>query len=224
MKITFISLFPNYFDSFKNHSIIKRAIEKKIVKIEIINPRNFSTNKKVDDYVIGGGAGMLLMIEPIVKAIESIKNNDSHVIFVNPRGETLKQKKSIQLTKKNHLIFICGHYEGVDSRIKYFIDEEISIGDYILSSGEISATIIADSIIRLLPNVIKNESHLNESFSDEILLEHDHFTKPNNFRNYNVPNVLLTGNHNDIRKYRRQNSIDRTIENILKKRNDKYGN
>ena len=217
MKITFISLFPEYYNSFKEHSIIKNALHKKIVSIETINPRDFSIDNQVDDTVYGGGAGMLLMIEPIVKAIESIKTKESYIILVGPRGKVLNQNKVKSLKSNKHLIFICGHYEGVDSRIMNYVDEEISIGEFIITGGEIASMMIADSIIRILPGTIKKESHMNESFEKNVIIEHDQFTKPVNFNGHKVPEVLLSGNHKDINKWRKQNSLDRTIELELKK-------
>ncbi|BDU67487.1 MAG: tRNA (guanine-N(1)-)-methyltransferase [Candidatus Tyloplasma litorale] len=218
MKITFISLFPEYYKGFIKHSIIKNAISKKIIEIEIINPRKFSQNNKVDDALYGGGSGMLLMIEPIVKAIRSVKNSDSYIVLVGPRGSKLKQDKVKSIAKNvKHLILICGHYEGIDSRIKYYIDEEISIGDYIITGGETASMVITEAIVRLIPNVIKNDSHMDESFENNGLLEYDQFTKPVEFEGHHVPQVLLSGNHYDIKKFRRQNSIDKTIEVLLRK-------
>lgn len=218
MKITFISLFPEYYESFKNHSIIKNALNKELVEIEQVNPRDFTEDGKVDDYIYGGGSGMLLMIEPIVKAIKSIKTDDSYVALVGPRGNALDQQKVRSMTTIKHLILICGHYEGIDSRIKNYIDEEISIGDYIITGGETASMIIADSIIRLLPGVIKEESHQDESFENDGLLEHDQFTKPLSYDGHNVPEVLTSGNHEDIKKWRKQSSIDRTIEIKINKK------
>lgn len=224
MKITFISLFPEYYQSFKNHSIIKNALNKKQIILEEVNPRDFTVDGQIDEYIYGGGRGMLLMIEPIVKAINSIKTKDSYIVLVGPRGNTLNQQKVRSMVNIKHLILICGHYEGIDSRIKDYIDEEISIGDYIITGGETASMIIADSIIRLLPGVIKEESHQEESFENDGLLEYDQFTKPIEFGGKKIPDVLLSGNHKDIKKWRRQNSIDRTIEVKLKKGNDDYGN
>ncbi len=224
MKITFISLFPEYFDNFKKHSIIKNAIKKNIVKIETINPRDFSEDNQVDDTIYGGGAGMLLMIEPIVKAIRSVKTKDSHVVFVGPRGKVLEQRKVKALKEKKHIILICGHYEGVDSRIINYIDEEISIGEFIITGGELASMIIADSVIRILPGTIKEESYENESFEKNGLVEYDQFTKPINFDGHKVPEVLLGGNHKNINKWRKQNSLDRTIELELKKGSKYNGN
>lgn len=220
MKVTFISLFPEYYDGFIKHSIIKNAIAKGLIEIETVTPRDFAVDNMVDDYIYGGGSGMLMMIEPIVKAIRSVKTDESYVALVGPRGKTLHQKMVRSMTGIKHLILICGHYEGVDARIKEYIDAEISIGDYILTGGETASMIIADSIIRLLPGVIKEESHQDESFENNGLLEHDQFTKPVEFEGHKVPEVLLNGDHEKIKKYRRQSAIDRTIEvEILKKDN-----
>lgn len=218
MKITFISLFPEYYEGFKKHSIIKNALAKGLIELEEVSPRSFSTDNQVDDYVYGGGKGMLMMIEPIVKAINSVKTDESFIALVGPRGKTLNQTIAREMTNIKHLILICGHYEGVDSRIKHYIDTEISIGDYILTGGETASMIIADSIIRLLPGVIKEESHQDESFENDGLLEHDQFTKPLEFDGHKVPQVLLDGNHEDIKNFRRQSSIDKTIETELLKK------
>jgi len=200
MKITFISLFPDYYKGFKEHSIIKNAIKKKSVIIEEINPRDFSEKNQVDDTMYGGGAGMLLMIEPIVKAINSVKQDNSYIVLMGPRGKSYKQAKAKKLSKIEHLILICGHYEGVDARIKYYIDEEISIGDFIITGGELASMVVADSIIRLLPGVIKEESYINESFTDKDILECDQYTKPLIFDGHEVPKVLVSGNHEKINK------------------------
>ncbi|NQX83215.1 MAG: tRNA (guanosine(37)-N1)-methyltransferase TrmD [Mycoplasmataceae bacterium] len=218
MKITFISLFPEYYKEFKSHSIIMNALSKNLIELETINLRDFSNNNQVDDTVYGGGPGMLLMIEPIVKAIKFSKTKDSHIVLVGPRGKTLNQNKVKSMINIKHLILICGHYEGIDSRIKYYIDEEISIGEYILTGGEIASMVIADSIIRLLPGIIKKESHQEESFENNGLLEYDQFTRPIEFDGHKVPKVLLNGNHKNIEKYRRQNSIDKTIEIEIEKK------
>jgi len=217
MRITFISLFPEYYNSFKEHSIIKNAINKGAVVLEQINPRDFSYKNQVDDKMYSGGSGMLMMIEPIVKAIKSVKQDNSHIILVGPRGKTLDQNKSKSLSKIEHIILICGHYEGIDARIKHYIDEEISIGKFIITGGETASMIIADSIIRLIPGVIKEESYTNESFSEEDILECDQYTKPLVYDGHKVPEVLVSGDHKNINKWKRQNSIDKTIEVELKK-------
>ncbi|BDV02247.1 MAG: tRNA (guanine-N(1)-)-methyltransferase [Candidatus Hepatoplasma vulgare] len=218
MRITFISLFPEFFNEFLKHSIVKRALEKKEVSFDFINPRDFSLKGRADDTVYGGGSGMLLMIEPIVKAIESVKEKNSYVILLGPRGKIYNQKKVKNLKKYKHIILISGHYEGIDARIYDYIDEEISVGEYILTGGEIPSMIIADSIIRLLPNVIKKESHQNESFEKK-MMESDHFTKPLTFRGKSVPEVLLSGNHKEIEKWREENSKKNT-KKYLKERKE----
>jgi tRNA (guanine37-N1)-methyltransferase len=199
MKITFITIFPNYIEELVSHSIIKRSIEKGLVEIDYVNPRDFAEDNKIDDTVYGGGDGMLLMIEPMVKAIRSVKTENSKVYLMGPRGPRFNQDRAKELSKVEHLILISGHYEGVDSRIKHYIDGEISIGDFILTGGELPSMMVADAIIRLIPGVIKEGSHQNESFEDN-LLEHDHFTKPVDFEGHKVPEVLLGGNHQEIEK------------------------
>jgi len=213
MKITILSLFPNMFDGFLNESIIKRAREKGNVDIEIINFRDFSmlNNNQVDDTPYGGGAGMVLMCEPIYRALESIKNNDSFVILLTPDGVTYNQKIAYDLKNKQHIIFICGHYEGFDERIKSFVDMEISIGDYILTGGEIPAMAITDSIVRLLDGVINEESREFESFNSD-LLDYPVYTKPRVFNGLEVPEVLLSGDHKKIAEWRRCEQIKKTQE------------
>lgn len=200
MKISFITLFPEYYSSFKEHSIIKNAISKGIVEIEEINIRDFSKDNYVDDYVFGGGPGMLMLIEPVVRALESVRTSNSYVIMTSPKGNVYNQDKAKEFaTNIEHLVIVCGHYEGIDSRILNFIDEEISIGQFITTGGEGISTIIADSVIRLLPRAIREESHIQDSF-DDFLLEHDQYTKPREFRGFKVPKVLLSGNHQEIEK------------------------
>jgi tRNA (guanine37-N1)-methyltransferase len=199
MKITFITLFPNYIETLVTHSIIKRSIEKGLVEIDYVNPRDFTEDNKIDDTVYGGGDGMLLMIEPLVKAINSVRTENSKVYLMGPRGPRFNQDKAKELSKLDHIILIAGHYEGVDARIKHYIDGEISIGDFILTGGEMPSMMIADAVIRLIPGVIKEGSHQNESFENN-LLEHDHFTKPVDFEGHKVPEVLLSGNHKEIDK------------------------
>ncbi len=217
MKITFISIFPEYFEGFKNHSIIKQAIIKKKIIIEVINQRDFAKKGIVDDTVYGGGPGMLLLIEPLVKALEFVKEKDSKVFLLSPRGVIHNQENAKTLIHFKHIIFICGHYEGVDARIKNYIDGEISIGEFILTGGEQAAMVVADSLIRLIPGVIKKDSHENESFENN-LIECDQFSKPIDFEGHKVPEVLLSGNHQKINKWRKQNAIDNTIELIQKKK------
>ena len=213
MKIDILTLFPETFNGFKENSIIKRAINKGLVEINIINFRDYSklNNKQVDDAPYGGGAGMVLMCDPIVRAIEDLKNNDSLVILLCPQGKTLNQSKVKELSRYKHLIIICGHYEGYDERIREFVDLEISVGDYILTGGEIPAMIITDAVTRLLPGVINDESFINDSFSDN-LLDYPTYTRPEVYRGLKVPEVLLSGNHAKIKEYRDAERLKRTKE------------
>ena len=213
MKIDILTLFPNMFEGFLHESIIKRAIENKLVEINIINFRNFSldSHHKVDDTPYGGGAGMVLMCDPIVRAIESVKTKDSLVILTTPQGEKYNEKKALELKKYKHLIIVCGHYEGYDERIREFVDLELSIGDYILTGGEIPALVIVDSVTRLIDGVINKESYLEDSFIDN-LLDYPTYTKPAEYRGLKVPEVLISGNHEKIREYRKQEQIKRTIQ------------
>lgn len=212
MKIDILTLFPSMFTNFLNESIIKKAIEKKKIVINIIDFRKFSklNNNQVDDTPYGGGSGMVLRCEPLVDAIESVKTPDSLVILMCPQGETYNQKKALELSQNyNHLILVCGHYEGFDERIKNFIDLQISIGDYILTGGEIPAMIITDSVVRLIDGVIKKESWQEDSFSNN-LLDYPTYTKPQNFRGLEVPEVLLSGNHEKIKQWRLEKQIENT--------------
>jgi len=211
MKIDILTLFPNMFDGFLNESIIKRAIDSEKVEIKIHNFRDYSKdkNKKVDDYAFGGGAGMVLMPEPIFNAVESIKTDDSYIILLTPQGKTYNQTKAYELSKHKHIILICGHYEGFDERIRTLAHEEISIGDFVLTGGEIPSMVISDSIIRLLDNVINEESHKNDSFNNN-LLDYPVYTHPVDFRGMKVPEVLLSGHHANIEKWRKEEQIKRT--------------
>ena len=203
MKIDILTLFPEMFEGFKTQSIIKRAIEKEKVKINIIDIRDYTPykNKQVDDYQFGGGGGMIMMCEPVFNAVESIKDDEAHVIILSPRGKTYNQKKAYDLTKYKHLIIICGHYEGFDERIYTLADEIISIGDFILTGGELASMMISDSVIRLLDGVITSTSLEYESFNDN-LLDYPVYTKPREYRGLNVPEVLVSGDHKKINEYR----------------------
>lgn len=213
MKIDILTLFPSMFDGFLENSIIKRAILDKKVEVNIINIRDYSKDphKKVDDYAFGGGAGMVLRVDVLYDAIMDLKKEDSKVILLSPQGKTYHQKKAYELRCEKHLILVCGHYEGFDERILSFVDEEISIGDYILTGGEIPAMIISDSVIRLLDGVIQEESHLKESFENN-LLDYPVYTKPKSFKGLDVPEVLLSGNHEKIEQYRGEMQIKKTKE------------
>lgn len=203
MRIDILTLFPNMFDGFKTESIIKRAIEKEKVEINIIDIRDYTPykNNQVDDYQFGGGGGMIMMCEPVFNAVESVKDDDSTVILLSPRGKTYNEKKAYELKDKKHLIIICGHYEGFDERIYTLADEIISIGDFILTGGELPAMMISDSVIRLLDGVITSTSLEYESFNDN-LLDYPVYTKPRVFRDMEVPEVLISGNHKLINEFR----------------------
>ena len=213
MRIDILTLFPDMFNGFLSESIIKRAIENKKVEVNIINFRDYSKDphKKVDDTPYGGGAGMVLMAQPIYDAVEDLKDEDTTVIILTPEGETYNQKMAQELKFKKHLILICGHYEGFDDRIKMLADLKISIGNYILTGGEIPAMAISDSIIRLLDGVISSDSLMSESFDNE-LYDYPVYTKPRDFRGMKVPEVLLNGNHKEIEEYRRLEQIRITTE------------
>lgn len=217
MKINILTLFPEMFDIF-NHSIVGKAKEKGLVEIEAINIRDFTLNKhkKVDDYPYGGGAGMVMAAQPLVDAIRNSKEkNKGKVIFLGPRGRTFNQDMAKELSKEDELIFVCGHYEGIDERVYKHIDMEISIGDFILTGGEMAAIPVVDSILRLKNGVLnKKESHEEESFSDG-LLEYPQYTRPEEFEGDRVPEVLLSGHHENIRKWRRAKSLIITKERRL---------
>ena len=211
MRIDVLTIFPEMFQNILKESIIKRAIEEKKVEINIINFRDYTEDphNKVDDTPYGGGAGMVLMPQPIFDCIDHIKTNESFIILMTPDGIPYKQQIAYELSNKKHLIIICGHYEGFDERIRSICDMEISIGDYVLTGGEIPAMVLIDSITRLLPGVIKEESHQNDSFSEN-LLDYPTYTKPRVYRGMEVPEVLLSGDHKKIEEYRRTESIKKT--------------
>jgi len=203
MKIDILTLFPGMFEGFKSESIIKRAIEKGKVEINIIDIRDYTPykNNQVDDYQFGGGGGMIMMCEPVFNAVESIKTDEAHVIIMSPRGKTFNQNKARELTSYKHLIIICGHYEGFDERIYTLADECVSIGNFILTGGELPSMMISDSVIRLLDGVITDTSLEYESFNDN-LLDYPVYTKPRDFRGMIVPEVLISGDHKKINEYR----------------------
>ena len=222
MKIDILTLFPNMFDGFINESIIKRAINANKVTINIHNIRDYSKDphKKVDDYGFGGGAGMVLMPQPIFDAVDDLKTEESKIILMTPQGIKYDQKMAYKLVNEKHLIIICGHYEGFDERIRSIVDIEISIGDFVLTGGEIPAMAISDSIIRLIDGVIDENSHINDSFNDN-LLDYPVYTHPSDFRGMKVPEVLLSGHHANIAKWRLEEQVKRTQErrpDLLEKR------
>ena len=217
MIIDILTLFPSMFEGFINESIIKRAIDKEKVQINIHNIRDYSpfSNRQVDDYQFGGGSGMVLMCEPIFNAIEAIKKEDSIVIMLTPSGKVYKQSEAVKLKEYKHIILLCGHYEGFDERIKTIVDMEYSIGDYVLTGGELPAMVITDSIVRLIDGVITDGSLESESFTDN-LLDYPVYTRPAVFRGMKVPEILLSGHHENINKYRLEERKRVTKE----KRND----
>ena len=215
VRIDIISVLPQLIESPFNASIIKRAIEKKIVEIHFHDLKNYASNKRkqVDDYQFGGGSGMVMMIEPIKKCIDFLKNQRDYkeVIYMTPDAEILNQKIANKLSIEGNLIILCGHYKGVDQRIRdKLITMEISIGDYVLSGGELPAAVLCDSIIRLIPGVLGDEtSALSDSFQDGILAP-PVYTRPANFENMKVPNILLSGNKGKIEQWREEKSLERT--------------
>ena len=213
MKIDILTLFPDMFAGFLSESIIARAIKDKKVEIKIHDIRLYSKDKhqKVDDYQFGGGEGMVLMPQPIFDAVEDLKKEDTKVILMTPQGKTYKQSLAYDLTNEKHLLIICGHYEGFDERIRTLADMEISIGDFVLTGGELASMVVTDSIIRLLDGVIKKASHQNDSFNNN-LLDYPVYTKPRNFRGMEVPEVLLSGNHALINKWRYEMQLKKTEE------------
>ena len=215
MRIDILTLFPSMFDGFLTNSIIKRAIEKNLVEINIVNFRDYSLDPhhKVDDTPYGGGNGMVLTVQPIYDAVMDLKKDETKVILLTPDGETYNQKKAYELKKNKHLIIICGHYEGFDDRIRSVVDLEISVGDYVLTGGEIPSMIITDSVVRLIDGVIEEGSHVNDSFNPNTnLLDYPTYTKPREFNGMKVPDVLLNGNHKEIEEYRLKESIKKTQE------------
>ena len=213
MKIDVLTLFPNMCQGFLDDSILARAINNKLIEINLIDFRKYTplNNGQVDDTIYGGGAGMLLRCEPIFECLDKIKTEDSYVILLTPDGNIFNQSKAVDLSKKKHLILICGHYEGFDERIRTLVDEEISIGDYILTGGEIPAMAIIDAVARLIPGVINKESLENESF-DNNLLDYPMYTKPAEYRGLKVPDVLINGDHKKIAEWRKKEQIKKTKE------------
>lgn len=218
MQIDILTLFPEMFTGVLGHSILHKAVEKKAVQYNVINFREYADNKhaSVDDYPYGGGAGMVLTPQPIFDAVSALKENagktNPRVILLCPQGRRYEQCIAEELAKEEHLIFICGHYEGYDERIRqYVVTDEISIGDYVLTGGELGAMVVIDSVVRLLPEVLGNqESHMKDSFSTG-LLEHPHYTRPADFRGMKVPEVLLSGNHKLIEEWRNKEALRRTL-------------
>ena len=215
MKFSVLTLFPEMFDPL-NSSIIKRAREKNLIDINLINIRDFSKDKHkhVDDTPYGGGAGMLMMPDVVYDAYSSIKEKDAKVIYLSPKGKVLTQEKVRSLSKEKHLILLCGHYEGIDQRVlDEIVDEEISIGDYVLTGGELPAMVLIDSVSRYIEGVLSKDSTLEESFSsEENLLEYPSYTRPLEFRGKKVPEILTSGNHKEIENWRREQSLIETYK------------
>lgn len=229
MKFDVLTLFPEMFEPLKQ-SIIKRASEKKLIDINLVNIRDFSEDKhnKVDDTPYGGGAGMLMKPDVVDRAYNSVKSENAKVIYLTPQGKTLNQKIVKDLSKQEHLILLCGHYEGIDQRVlDKIVDEEISIGDYVLTGGELPAMVLIDSVSRYVEGVLSDGSTDEESFSN-CLLEYPQYTRPEVFNDVKVPDVLISGHHENIRKWRRERSLENTfkkrpemLENIVLTKNEK---
>ena len=222
MKITILTIVPEMFNDFLNTSIIKKARLKNLVEINIVDFRSFSNfpSKRVDDYPYGGGAGMILMCQPILDALKSVKNDKSYVVITTPIGSKFDQQMACKLLEKEEIVIICGDYEGFDARIYDFVDQHISIGDYILTGGELPAMVITDAITRLVEDTISEDSIIEESFEDG-LLEYPQYTRPEVYKGLQVPEVLLSGHHENIRLYRLKESLRTTYLNrkdLLKKR------
>ncbi len=215
MKFSIITIFPDFFSSPLKYGVLSRAIEGGKIKVEIYNLRDFASDlhRSVDDRPFGGGAGMIMKIGPIWEALSAIKTPDSHVILLSAGGKLFSQEKARELSGQGHIVLICGRYEGVDERVaENLVDEEISVGDYVLSGGEPAALIIMDTIARLIPGVIKEESAREESFS-EGLLEYPQYTRPRNFRGMKVPEVLFSGDHGKIEEWKKRKALEKTMKN-----------
>ena len=212
--IDVLTLFPNMYDNFLTESIIKRALDSGKVQIRIHNIRDYTvySNNQVDDYPYGGGGGMILMCDPIFRAIDALKKENTLVIMMTPSGKMFKEKIAYDLSKYQHIIILCGHYEGFDERIKSIVDLELSIGDYVLTGGELPSMVVMDSVIRLVDGVISKESLVSESFDDN-LLDYPNYTKPLEYRGMKVPEVLLSGHHKNIEEFRYNERLRLTREN-----------
>lgn len=214
MNIHYLTLFPEMYEGVLNSSILARAKDKGIVNYNLINFRDYSEDKhnKVDDYPYGGGAGMVLKPEPIFNAMDEINVENPRVILLCPQGRPFDQKMAEDLSKEENIVFISGHYEGYDERIRTLVTDEVSIGDYVLTGGELASMTMTDAIVRLIPDVLSNEaSHQEDSFSTG-MLEHPHYTRPREYRGMKVPDVLISGNHKLIDEWRREESLKRTRE------------
>ena len=213
MKIKIMTLFPNFYDAFLNSSIIGRAISKGLVEFELINIRDYSLDKnhRVDDHPIGGGAGLIMRLEPLVDCLRANTNDKTHKILIGPKGHTFTQKDAIRLSKMDEICLICGHYEGVDCRFEDYVDEEMSIGDFVLTGGEIPAMAIADSVVRLLKGAIADDSTKEESFNSS-LLEYPQYTYPKEYEGKKIPEILFCGNHQVVEEYHRKEALKETFK------------
>lgn len=213
MKIKIMTLFPNFYDAFLNSSIIGRAISKGLVEFELINIRDYSLDKnhRVDDHPIGGGAGLIMRLEPLVDCLRANTNDKTHKILMGPKGHTFTQKDAIRLSKMDEICLICGHYEGVDCRFEDYVDEEMSIGDFVLTGGEIPAMAIADSVVRLLKGAIAEDSTKEESFNSS-LLEYPQYTYPKEYEGKKIPEILFCGNHQVVEEYHRKEALRETFK------------
>lgn len=211
MKIDILTIFPEFFDAFLATSIIKRGIDDGFIDIQTHQLREYSSLKhqRIDDTPYGGGAGMLMMFPPFYEAIHTLKREKTKVIMLSPQGQVFDQKKATELAKEEHIILLCGHYEGIDARIEALIDEELSIGNYVLTGGEIPAMIIADAVSRLVPGVIHEESSETDSLQQG-WLKYPQYTKPEEYKGYKVPEILLSGHHEQIATWRKEQSVQRT--------------
>ena len=211
MKITIVTLFPRMFDGFLEESIIKRAIAKGLVEFNIVDLREYSLDKHrhVDDTPYGGGAGMVLKCDIMDRCLNAVKSESSHICLMTPQGHQFEQRDAYRLASLDDIVLVCGHYEGFDERIRSFVDEEISIGDFVLTGGELPSMVISDSIVRLLNGAITEESHLGDSYSNG-LLEHPQYTRPAVYNDMEVPFVLQNGNHKEIERWRKKESLRRT--------------
>ena len=215
MKFHVLTLFPEIPRAFFESSIMAKAVDRGIIAYDLVNIRDFATDKHrtCDDSPYGGGAGQLMMTEPLGRALDSVKASRKHVIYVTPSGKQFTQSKALELSRKDELVIVCGRYEGIDQRIiDYYVDDEISIGDYVMSSGEVSATVIIDTVYRLIDGVISSESLDEESYSDG-LLEYPQYTRPPVYKDMAVPDILLSGNHENIRKWRLKKRLEKTLAN-----------
>jgi tRNA (guanine37-N1)-methyltransferase len=212
MIIDIVTIFPEFFDTFLGTSIIKRALESKLVEINLHQLRDYSHNKhkKIDDTPYGGGVGMLMQFPPFYDVIHKLKGEQTKVILLSPQGKLFNQETAKSLAQSNHLILLCGHYEGIDARVESLIDMELSIGDYVLTGGEIPAMIVADTVSRLLPGVIHEDSSEEDSLQNG-LLKFPQYTKPDHYKGFDVPEVLLSGNHQNIEKWRNEEQIKQTF-------------